>query len=618
MTPPTLAAESTTAARTAAPAAPQVHQGRGPGWVRWWIAREAKRAVSYETGPRPWVTLIAAILILHLPGWFCGFILDDHRAMRLMTEFRQGNRDSLDLFRFLDSGQASEERRAGRYPWWLADGVRYRHWRPLSEWTLYGQFTLFGAHPWGYRLVSLALYAAGVLLVLQIYRSIQTDEAVARWGAMVFAVAAGHAIPVAFVSAQSDLWALIAAAGAMLLAARYRAHGGAWRLAAAAACYAAGLGAKEAVLPCAVLPFVLAWGAATRSTGQLRRGLIAAGLLCVIGGVYLALYIRGGFGADTALMLDPVRAPGEYLAALPGRAILLLSTWVMTLTPFFFYFDAAWRPVLYVYGAVGATVVFLLARWLWRQARGVAGVKTMALWPLPFIPVLACTVPDDRVMMLPGIGLAFLAGVWIRRTSARPGPAPGARNLPTIVDARGWPRLVFVHAHAFAVVVAGLCLLVIDVKSSRLHRAAAAGFGREIRPGDCAFYLGPEGVSEVLFAQDCAHAATGGSDPRVAFLSDVRTPHVQLLDAHTLRLSADGPGLLAGFLGRMARTRGRAPRVGDEFDAGEFVGRITSMEDGRVAAVELRFSRPMDAEQYRFYRLDWWGRPMPWRPDVGG
>ena len=53
-----------------------------------------------------------------------------------------------------------------------------------------------------------------------------------------------------------------------------------------------------------------------------------------------------------------------------------------------------------------------------RIKRLAAGVAAMALWAAAFLPLLACTIPDDRVMVLPSIGLAFLGAAWMTRPRA--------------------------------------------------------------------------------------------------------------------------------------------------------------------------------------------------------
>lgn len=141
-------------------------------------------AIWFETTRRPGIPLIFLVIALYAPSLGDGFILDDHRAMRVLREYHAGERPSPDVYRFLsgDPERNRAERDAGWYPWWMDDDLKYQHMRPLAEWALYGQYVVFGDRPLGYRLVGLALYAAGVVLVLRLLRVVGGDERVARWG----------------------------------------------------------------------------------------------------------------------------------------------------------------------------------------------------------------------------------------------------------------------------------------------------------------------------------------------------------------------------------------------------------------------------------------------------
>ena len=111
-----------------------------------------------------------------------------------------------------------------------------------------------------------------------------------------------------------------------------------------------------------------------------------------------------------------------------------------------------------------------------------------------------------------------------------------------------------------------------------------------------------QGALQPLFAQDAMRALPNGKHLRVTFLTDVPEPTVVKLDDRTLRLSAGGRGMLGRFLGQMGRVRGRPRRIGDEWDAGEFKGRITRMVGEDVREAELRFVRSLDDPRYLFLR----------------
>jgi len=566
-------------------------------------------AARFDAARRPgWVITIVVSLVF-LPSFFVGFIIDDYRALRLMAEYRDGARTSLDLYRFLDGQNNAAERLTGRYPWWISDGVRFRYWRPLGERLIYGQFLLFGRHAIGFHAASLALYLCGVMLVLTLFRSITQNERLSRWAALIYGTVPGHVLPVTFAAAQCDLWALILAMVALLSVTRFIRGGGAGFLLVAAAAYALGLGCKEAVLPCAVLPLIIALAIRDHRPDWRRAGL-ATGLLTAIGAVWLWTYMRGGYGADTAVMLDPLRAPAEYLSAFPGRALLLLSTALIPITPFVFYFEAAWKPLLVVYGVLGALGLVGCAWCLRRFARECPAMLGMAVWPLPFLPILVCTPPDDRVMMLPGIGLTFLAAICLTRTTS-----PRSTESPTQpLRVSRWAWHVFVRQQVIASVIAICVVLFLEHRSRRLHLGAMEGFGRATRAGDHIFFVGPSQALDVIFAQDCADDVLGDSGVRVSFLADLPLPRLDTVDERTIRLSSNGPGFLAGFLGDMGRTRGTTRREGEVMMVTDFKARIAEVRSGAITAVDLEFDEPLTSERYRFFLSSRMGALTEWRP----
>jgi hypothetical protein len=553
------------------------------------------RALWYERVGGPGVTLAALVFILYLPSLFGGFVLDDHRCFRLLGEYCRGERTSLDVYRFMFGGPGNQAaRESGWYPWWISDDLRYCHMRPVAEWFLYGEYVLFGGHAIGFRLVGLALYAVGVLLVLRIFRLLCADERLSRWAALLFSVAAGHAVPVTFISNHADVVALVLAGGLVLVLCRFLRDGGAPRLAVALCLFSLALCAKEAVLAVTALPFCL-WPTFKDRPGVGRRTVVSGGLMIAVAVIWLAYYATSGYGSNALPMLDPLRSPGEYLRALPGRAVLLLSTWVIPVNPFIFLLHQGWSRYLYIYGAVGVVAMILLARMYWRHHRRQKGVITMALWPLPFLPLLVCTVPDDRVMMLPSIGLAFLGAVWM----TRPRPTAGAR--PAL---RGLPFALFVVVQAATVLAATGVVQFMENEAQRHLRLMVAGFGREVREGDHLFVLNSARDFETLFAQDRLWNVRGRTDLRVSILSDIAAPAVKIVDSHTLRLESDGPAFFSTFVGMMGTSHTRPRAVGDTYDAGEFTGRIAAVEAGQVRAVEIRFPKPLTSDCYRFYWSD--------------
>lgn len=574
------------------------------------MPRRNRFAAWYERTPLPDLALVALVAVFYAPSLFTDFMLDDHRMLRVLREYRNGRRDSPMVYDFL-AGDArnAAEREAGIYPWWMADGLKYRHLRPTASWMLYGEYRLFGERASGFRAVGVALYAIGVVLMLRVFRLVSDDERVARWAALVFALAASHVIPVVFISAHCDLIALVAAGGVLVLAGNFVRCGGARRLVGAAALLLMGLGAKEAMLPVTIAP-ALWWLMLRRRTGAstelTRRTLIATALMLAIGITWLAYYTRGGYGSNTLAMMDPLRHSREYLAALPSRSVLLLGTWLVPLNPFLLEIiegGRRWLAPLMWFDFAALMLVFVLFLRRWRR---VPSVGVMALWPVMFLPILACTPPDDRVMILPSIGLAYLAGVWLTGRTERPAEAV-ARDDRLL----RMPVFLFIWLQALTGALNLAAAPFTEWEAQRNLRVMADDLGRDSATGETPapqpqpwiIVLNTRRMVEPLFMQDRFNRVIGPG--RVAVLCDVGDPKVTRVDDHTLRLEATNTPLLTTYLGRMGTPRGRLRQAGDVLDAGEYEARVVDVREGEVNAVEIRFRERLDSGKYQL----WWSEP---------
>lgn len=551
------------------------------------FTRTNRLATWFETTTRPGWVLAGVILLLlgwTLPG---GFVIDDYRHLRLMQDYRAGRITTLDLYRFLRNDSENHALRAGAYyPWWVGDDVRYQHFRPLAEWFLYGEYRLFGPRPVGFRAASLALYITGSLLAMRLFREFVGDEPTARWAALFYAVAACHAAPAMFVSMQCDLLALILVSASMLAMARFIRSGGFVTVGCAVLFFGLALGTKESALPVAVLPLVL--GTLVCEKGEDRRRAVAgSALLMGTGACWLTYYAVSGYGSNIAVMLDPFHAPLQYVAELPGRITVLLATWLVPVNPFFFYLRPFGRPWIVGFAFVGLVTLCLMG-WLVRRVG--ARAAAMSIWVLAFLPLLACTVPDDRNMLLPSMGFAVLGALWLRLPARR--PAAGRRHLPLIL---------FAAAQIPAFAGTAVAMRFMETQSREALEGARTAFGRPTAQGDYIFFLNACYDWQLLFGQYCFETLHGAQSAKVVFLSDVRHVVVNCLDARTLRIEAAKDPLISGFLGAMGEGRSRKRHEGDEYDAGEFKSRIARMKNGEVWAIEVRFARPLDDDAYRFF-----------------
>jgi len=262
--------------------------------------------------------------------------------------------------------------------------------------------------------------------------------------------------------------------------------------------------------------------------------------------------------------------------------------------------------MLFAYAFLGGIVLLMIARAVLRRATSRRPVFAAVVWIVIFLPLLACTVPDDRILMLPSLGFAYLIGVWI----AGDGESPPSRL-------RRLPIALFVVGHALCAFGVATIMHLVDLRSRDNFRAMIE-LADDPPPGSFLFVLDSTLDPQVLFAQSCFEDATGRDDVQVRYLSDSESLEASQTGPNTLRLTDTDDGLFTSFLGSMAAARSKPKRSGDVFDAGEVTGRILRVEGDRVRSVELKFRRKLDDPAYTFFRCGPFGTPILVKDLVAG
>src|SRR5262249_60055207 len=123
----------------------------------------------------------------------------------------------------------------------------------------------------------------------------------------------------------------------------------------AVAAFIVALGSKEASLALLAAPLLMYLS--IRPVGSAVRALVATLIFGMAGAVFLAWYARQAFGSNGALMLDPLRSTADYLTRGPGRALLLLASWILQSNPFLSYFRDWMSPGRLFLAASGVVAV---------------------------------------------------------------------------------------------------------------------------------------------------------------------------------------------------------------------------------------------------------------------
>ncbi len=558
--------------------------GRPLLWRRW--------AGRYETARHPRVVLAVVAVVMYLPALFLPLMVDDYRALRQFREYRAGKIAKLDLYAFArEPEQIRSERDAGYFPWWVSEDLRFRYFRPVSEASLYLDYLAFGDRPIGYRIDSIAWYVAGVWLALAFFRRLGSER-LARWAALMYAVAGCHVIPVVFASARCDLISIVFVLASMVLLADFVRGGGAGRLVASLVAFLISLGAKEASVAVCVMPGLLYWALRERATDAVSLKRRVAGSLAafvLIGAAFLAFAAAMKSGSNAQIMLDPLRATGDYLARAPERIVLMLSAWALQFNPMLFCQRVRFYGFMHAFAAMGLVVILVALAAIWRNRRD-RSLLVMTVWSLMFLPILACTPPEDRVIGLPSIGLAYLSAYW----------------LTSRVDGRlRWlPAWLYVAIPFVYVATTFFFLFAFERKEERQLRAAISSFGREVRPTDWVFFVNAPQLLDVLWTQDRLDAMTGGRKLNVAVLHDAGAAEIEAVGARKLAVRSTGESFLSSFGGLVGRSRTAPARMGQPVSIKEYGVELTRVENGEIKEMLIEFAQPLTSDGYRFLELD--------------
>jgi len=388
-----------------------------------------------------------------------GFLSDDYFALSLY----QQPQTHVSPVRFLADAIATNAR------------VPTTFYRPLAFATVWTETRLWSTVAWPFHLTNLVLHAGvcalAFVLVRQLRGGLEGGSRIATLGAVLsFAVFPRRVEPVAWISCRPDLLAALCAVAASILFVRAvqrdrLRHVLAW---CAALSWFGSLLCKESAL---LLPFALfaAWPVSRQSDARSRWTVMVP--FAVALAIYLALRRSalgmwvGGYGADQLRM-----SPLSLVRAVRHVAYLVLP-------PIEAADGASWIAML---AGGGALLALAGLAWATRPSWNTPLLRVGAAWilativPVAAFPVSLATTFNDRLLYLPGIGMACVLAVALSRVRARALVAiGGAATLMFSV----WTATLAHDWH-----VAGML-------SDRLIRQLAGAVSSMPSPPDGALYL---------------------------------------------------------------------------------------------------------------------------------
>ena len=544
------------------------------------------------------VPLAVALLsiVLALPALRVGLFGDDyvHRAILLgRSETGQRIVPVRDLFSFVSEATRPWMIDVGYLPWWADPNLRIALGRPLTALTHMADYALWPDAFAVQHLHSLLWCAAGVGLVALLYRKLFSATLVAAAAGVFFAVEDAHALPAGWLANRNALVCLVAGTGVILLHLAWRRHPTPWRLAAALAALAVGLGCGEATL--GALAYVAAWQLTCEQSPWPRRlaPLIPYGVVVV---VWRVAYQWLGFGTSgSTLYVDPGVQPLLFLEALLERwPVLLLGQWLEVPIDLWLMLP---RTAQIATSAVGIAATAGLMAVVWGLLKRERLARFWALgMGLSLVPLCAA-FPMDRLLVFSGIGAFGLLAMLLESMGVWPWlPGSGAAAF-----GRRFAWLLLILHGPLAAARLPLRVALLPWFGKTFSVAAERGpDGPEVAGQTFVFVNGND--FPVVYGRIIRQIEGLGTPPRrVAQLSSVSTPNtVRREDSRTLVIHPVG-GFLSFSLDRLLASPTRTFQVSERVERPDFVAEVRSVtSDSRPEEVAFRFRRPLEDPALRW------------------
>src|SRR5688572_18709841 len=187
----------------------------------------AARIQRWLASPRTLVVLPLLATLLGLPALAGGLALDDLLIREQLTAGAGGLASAYD---FVAGGPAevAEQRATGAFPWWTADDLHVRFFRPLTAATLAFDLRVSGA-PWWMHLHGVLWSALLAVAAGAAYRATATRHGEAVWIAglalLLFVVDDAHAASVGWIAARHGVIGATFAVAALLAHLHWRDRG---------------------------------------------------------------------------------------------------------------------------------------------------------------------------------------------------------------------------------------------------------------------------------------------------------------------------------------------------------------------------------------------------------
>jgi hypothetical protein len=557
--------------------------------------------------PRAHLGLIGLALALLLPALAGGLMLDDYvLALQARGDTRIAGLPGRPWLMFsFTSGRAEDNHalidQGVLLPWWGDPHHLNAFFRPLSALTHRLDFALWPEQAWAMHAHSLLWFAALLLVVAHVYRTLDGREGRAPLPApaaptailalALFALDDNHGMTITWIANRNALIATALALPALSAHHRYRAHGwwpGAWL---GPLCFALGLCGGETAV--AVFGYLLAYAACLDRGPLARRALSMAPFVALIVAWRVVFVLLGLGSQGSGAYHDPAHEPLAYAAALAHHLPVLLSSQLgLPLADNWFWGPPSWDAPIWLLSITTVSVLLLLGHVLLREDRA---ARFWMVGMLLSACAVSASLPGERLVLVPGIGGSmFIAkliyALWPRAGVARPPWMRGACAALVLVHLVSAPLALPARAWSMHVLESAV------ERTDRAIPSTPAVTDKTVvvinTPADM-----------LLNYLQVMRAERGVPRPRhLYWLSTASSPlTLTTLDDSTLRIRASG-GFVLSPPERHYRADPSTLSVGSTVALSDMTVRVVeTTPDRRPAVADFRFATPLRSEQRVFF-----------------
>jgi hypothetical protein len=575
--------------------------------------------------------LIFITFMVYSHTFDAGFVFDDY-AQQEMLKLITNNQREMNIFSFIRTPEeATYYTQMTAVPWWTNTSFRLRYLRPVATFSHLFDYTLWGSNPIPYHVHNVILYALLVMVLYFFYRSLCKDGTTAFCGSLIFALQPCHYMTVRWPASRNDIICATLLVVSFICYLRFCEKKKPLFSILFILSYVLALLTKEIAF---IFPFLFCaydWIRFKKLKDMLSSQWKVYLTLFIINSSYYLFYQLYGYGSywygERLLQdypLDFLKATSIYLCSLFYGGVFASG-------------GPDFLPRYLLLIILLLVVVGYLVSRIWQQADRFPEIRLCTLWivlPLPFIVVPPL---NDRLLIIPSIGYAYLAALAMVQLG-RKGLAlfflVTALMLPPItnaIQAREHDKVLQSNYEHFHTALDKI----IPHKTARdklfMLNFPAVGISDLGLSGENFMYLAlyfdlyyqypewqvphyPLSAFDDNLSEAVLHVKKEGMKlyPLSAFDGEVT---VQLIDDHHLRISHPTRFFFETNTEKLFSLN-RTFVKGESFHLPDLTITIEAMEGERIKSIVVAFVEPLDNPLYYFLFYDK-GRWQRWHPLKG-